>query len=97
MIDDGNRPIQVVTHQTYSKTDRQHAKKHKTEEGLDSILLDKIEKEDTLVVNLLPENNNNYKLPFVLAHVDCDISSLDTTNKKPCFVYKSFAQLIWYP
>ena len=81
MVDDGNRPIQVVTHQTYSKTDRQHAKKHKTAEGLDSTLLDKIEKEDTLVVNLLPENNN-YKLPFVLVHVDCDISSFDTTNKK---------------
>ena len=62
MVDDGNRPTQVVTHQTYSKTDRQHAKKHKTAEGLDSTLLDKIEKEDTLVVYLLPENNNNYKL-----------------------------------
>ena len=85
VVDDGNRPIQVVTHQTYRKTDRQHAKKHKTAEGLDSTLLDKIEKEDTLVVNLLPENNNNYKLPFVLAHVDCDISSLDTTNKKTVF------------
>ena len=47
--------------------------------------MDKIEKEDTLVVNLLPENNNNYKLPFVLVHVDCDISSFDTTNKKNVF------------
>ena len=84
MLDDGNRPIQVyvVTYQTYRNTDRAHAKKQTTQEGLDSLLLDKIVKGDALVVTLLPENNNSYKLPFVLAQVDSDISNLDTTNKK---------------
>ena len=85
VLDDGNRPIQLVTYQTYRNTDRAHAKKQTTQEGLDSLLLDKIVKGDALVVTLLPENNNSYKLPFVLAQVDSDISNLDTTNKNTSF------------
>ena len=85
VLDDGNRPIQVVTHQNYRKTDRDNAKKQQTQEGLDSTQLDKLEKGDTLLLNLLPENNDKYKLPFVLAHVDSNISNLDTTDKNTIF------------
>ena len=51
VLDDGNRPIQVVTHQNYRKTDRDNAKKQQTQEGLDSTQLDKLEKGDILLLN----------------------------------------------
>jgi hypothetical protein len=85
VLDSGNRPIQVVTHQNFSHSDRNRAKKQRAEEGLESSVLEKIEKGDVLVLNLLPQNNDNYKLPFVLANVDSDIANIDTTDKNAKF------------
>ena len=52
---------------------------------MESSVLEKIEKGDVLVLNLLPQNNDNYKLPFVLANVDSDIANIDTTDKNAKF------------
>jgi len=42
--------------------------------------LEKLAQGQFVCIGLLPDNNQNYKLPFLVAEIDHDISALDTTS-----------------
>ena len=38
-----------------------------------------------MVVDLVPTNAPRYKLPFIIAQIDVDVSSMNTTDPTCCF------------
>jgi hypothetical protein len=90
MLDDANRPVQVVTFNKFRHIERERTKKEIVSQGLESAELEKIERGNILLVNILPKNNNQYVLPFVIAQVDGNLSGLDTTHKDTSFQIQVF-------
>lgn len=79
-IDDGVRAIDVVTQKKFRHTDRLRAEHQLHSEGLDTTTLDALHKGDVLLIDFLPTNNPAYKLPFMIAEIEQDVSVIDTTT-----------------
>lgn len=78
-IDDGCRDIQVVTYSSFTMSHRKRAKGLQ-EATIPDDKLDALHQGDILVVDLQPTNSSWYTLPYVLAEIDRDVSTIDTTN-----------------
>lgn len=76
-IDDGVRPVDVVTHSQMQSSQRK--RKYKVLEGLEEGM-DALKQGDFLVVDLVPDHSPWYTLPFLLAEIDADISDRDSTS-----------------
>jgi hypothetical protein len=80
IMDDGVRPIDVVVHAGFRPSQRAKAFRRLEAEGLQTNSLDELRNGDILIIDFLPTNNDRYKLPFMVAEVDSDLTGIDTTN-----------------
>jgi hypothetical protein len=78
-IDSGEREFDVLEYDQYTSADR--GKKRKVAAALlPEQSLEKLAQGQFVCIGLLPDNNENYKLPFLVAEIDHDIFALDTTS-----------------
>ena len=83
-VDDGTRNVQVVEHSGFTNTDRQKALK-RTQALKSSLEMEKLHQGDFVVLDLTPVNCSAYTLSYLIAEIECDISTLDTTDPTTCF------------